>query len=205
MKELTIGRSSDNDIQFPQDPSVSRKHAVLMLGSNGFSIQDLQSSNGTFVNGNRIHGVTQIKEHDIVKVGNSLVPWMEYANLNPQEMRTQVRPSNTNYVEDKNVSASTHHDNVSKINLPNASGALVCGILGVILSFWGIIGVFGLILSIIAVALGGGAVSKYKLDPNKYNRSSFGTANAGMILGIIGLSLFILMLIIVLIALNGNF
>lgn len=46
---LTIGRSSDNDIVL-RDFSVSRRHAAIQIGGNGFQIRDLESTNGVKVN-----------------------------------------------------------------------------------------------------------------------------------------------------------
>lgn len=53
-KEFTIGRSTENDFQFPMQ-QVSGRHATIRcLSENTFIVEDLQSSNGTFLNGYRI-------------------------------------------------------------------------------------------------------------------------------------------------------
>ncbi|MFN3926815.1 MAG: FHA domain-containing protein [Pseudanabaenaceae cyanobacterium] len=52
---LTIGRHEDNDIVIPH-PAVSSFHAVLLRSGNQIYLNDLQSRNGTFVNGQRITG-----------------------------------------------------------------------------------------------------------------------------------------------------
>ena len=77
MQELTIGRSPDNSIII-NDTTVSRRHATLIIAQNEFSIKDLGSANGTFVNGMRVAGVSSLQSNDILKVGNSVVPWMNY-------------------------------------------------------------------------------------------------------------------------------
>ncbi len=51
--DLTIGRSSHNDIAFALD-TISRTHARLTVGVRGVIVTDLESRNGTFVNGKRI-------------------------------------------------------------------------------------------------------------------------------------------------------
>jgi hypothetical protein len=51
--ECTIGRAMDNVIAVP-DGSVSSKHARIVRTDDGFVIEDLQSRNGTFVNGERV-------------------------------------------------------------------------------------------------------------------------------------------------------
>lgn len=51
--QVTIGRDPGSHIQLP-DAKVSRHHAVLEPDENGWSLRDLDSSNGSFVNGERV-------------------------------------------------------------------------------------------------------------------------------------------------------
>ena len=51
--EVHMGRELDNTLRLP-DPSISRHHCVIRKVGGGFEIQDLQSSNGVLVNGNRV-------------------------------------------------------------------------------------------------------------------------------------------------------
>jgi pSer/pThr/pTyr-binding forkhead associated (FHA) protein len=190
MKELKIGRTPENDIQI-EDASVSRQHAVLIIGTNEYSIRDLNSSNGTYVNGMRVNGMATLKKHDIVKVGNSLVPWMNHLQLVGEHPRTEFRSSQPTQQQQLQQSAP-----VQKVNLPNASGAQTCGILGLIFS----LGLVGIILNIIALSLAGGALSKYRMNPEAYTEASYRKAKAGQTMGIIGLGLFGLGLVLILAA-----
>ncbi|MBN1888193.1 MAG: S8 family serine peptidase [Thermoflexales bacterium] len=52
--ENTLGRSHENDLVLADDDQVSRRHAVIAWDGQRCSVTDLTSSNGTFVNGNRI-------------------------------------------------------------------------------------------------------------------------------------------------------
>lgn len=75
MKLLHIGRALENEIVI-DDASISRRHAQLFIDDIGTAfIIDLNSTNGTFVNGLRIQGKTQITEADILKVGSKIVSW----------------------------------------------------------------------------------------------------------------------------------
>lgn len=65
---LNIGRTTDNQIVV-NDPLASRKHARLIASSEGLTIEDLGSANGTFVNGHRQER-TVLRERDIITVGN---------------------------------------------------------------------------------------------------------------------------------------
>jgi sulfur carrier protein ThiS len=66
-RQTTIGRSPDCDI-FLDDVTVSRRHAVVGPGDEGFTIEDLGSLNGTFLNRSRIdRGV--LENGDEVHIG----------------------------------------------------------------------------------------------------------------------------------------
>jgi pSer/pThr/pTyr-binding forkhead associated (FHA) protein len=82
-KIFKIGRESDNDIVI-SDQTVSRNHGIIYFEPDGSTyFEDLNSSNGSFVNGNKIYGRVQLQNTDILKVGKALVPWQEYRHLTP--------------------------------------------------------------------------------------------------------------------------
>lgn len=66
----TIGRSEDSDI-FLVDPSVSRNHAEVKVESESVEVTDLGSTNGTFVNGERISGSRRLLSGDVLTFGNT--------------------------------------------------------------------------------------------------------------------------------------
>lgn len=67
---VTVGRASTNDVVV-EDSSTSRLHAVLENYAGAWSVRDLGSSNGTFVNGERIVGESSLQPGDEVRLGNS--------------------------------------------------------------------------------------------------------------------------------------
>jgi hypothetical protein len=69
--ELTIGRDTSNPISI-NDAEVSRKHAKMELRGSSYVIQDLGSTNGTFVNGSRISGMQVLNPNDIVSFGENI-------------------------------------------------------------------------------------------------------------------------------------
>jgi pSer/pThr/pTyr-binding forkhead associated (FHA) protein/V8-like Glu-specific endopeptidase len=86
MRVLKIGRSSSNNIVI-KDPTVSSQHANLTISDTGeVRIKDLNSKNGTFVNGQRILQETLITAKDFIKAGNSIVDWQKYLNA-PKPVR----------------------------------------------------------------------------------------------------------------------
>ena len=64
----TFGRSADNDYRFADDTLMSRTQAVILCEGNRFVLRDLNSTNGTLVNGN---AVTEIELHpgDVIDMG----------------------------------------------------------------------------------------------------------------------------------------
>jgi pSer/pThr/pTyr-binding forkhead associated (FHA) protein len=65
--QLTIGRRSDNTIRLI-DVKVSRNHAKIVATGEGFLIEDMKSSNGTFVNGEKVESRC-LKSGDTITIG----------------------------------------------------------------------------------------------------------------------------------------
>jgi hypothetical protein len=70
-REIVIGRSSDLDMVLVED-MVSRKHAKISTLGNQIVIQDMGSTNGTFVNGEKIKK-SRLKEGDRILIGTSII------------------------------------------------------------------------------------------------------------------------------------
>ncbi len=66
---ITIGRRKVNDVVFP-DPEVSRNHAQVLLREGVVMVEDLNSANGTKVNGEFIKESTTIIPGDQIIIGN---------------------------------------------------------------------------------------------------------------------------------------
>ncbi len=67
---ITLGRQPDSTIIL-HDPAASRQHARIQRSAGGYAIQDLGSSSGTFVNGQRIMAPQQLSPGDIIRMGSS--------------------------------------------------------------------------------------------------------------------------------------
>jgi two-component system cell cycle response regulator len=74
-----IGRSSKCEVQIDQE-SVSRNHARLTRGSSGYSVRDLGSTNGTYVNDEIIDEV-MLRDGDQVKVGRTIFKFIVGGNI----------------------------------------------------------------------------------------------------------------------------
>ena len=67
--EITIGRSHDNTIQL-NDPSVSSQHCRFVRSGETYTVNDLGSTNGSFVNGMQVTETIEIHPKDIVQLGD---------------------------------------------------------------------------------------------------------------------------------------
>lgn len=70
--QLTIGRDSTNGVAI-NDAEISRKHARMMFQGGKYVLEDLGSTNGTFVNGQRLAGPVVLKPGDVVSLGEQIV------------------------------------------------------------------------------------------------------------------------------------
>lgn len=70
--KMIVGRSAANcNLAITTDNAVSEKHCEISLEDNRFYITDLGSSNGTFLNGERIHSAAEVKTGCMLKIGRS--------------------------------------------------------------------------------------------------------------------------------------
>lgn len=67
----TLGKSPANDLIVDWDRSASRLHAVLERFGDDWAIRDLGSSNGTWVNADRVDGARVLRDGDEVRVGKT--------------------------------------------------------------------------------------------------------------------------------------
>lgn len=63
-KAISLGRSSANELCYPEDAGLSRQHMMLERDGEHWTAQDLGSKNGTFINGVRIAGKSRLKPGD---------------------------------------------------------------------------------------------------------------------------------------------
>src|SRR5207302_676941 len=76
---LVIGRENDCDIPI-QDHSVSRRHARILAGADGYYAVDLHSTNGTFVN-DVPASMCKLKDGDYLRIGNCIYRFLAGGNV----------------------------------------------------------------------------------------------------------------------------
>jgi hypothetical protein len=97
---FVIGRSADCQLSL-DDPLVSRRHALLLVGEDAVFVEDAGSRNGVIVNGNKIPGRTKLADGDRITIGTQDMvisaiaqpeptrkPWMNTPNQGPPTLVT---------------------------------------------------------------------------------------------------------------------
>jgi Inner membrane component of T3SS, cytoplasmic domain len=68
---VTVGRGGQNDLVLTGDEFASSRHARIELRGDGVWVQDLDSTNGTYVNGARVAGAKRLDAGDVLRVGET--------------------------------------------------------------------------------------------------------------------------------------
>lgn len=79
-RQLMLGRGDDCDIRI-QDNSVSRRHAKIEASADGYYVNDLGSTNGTFVNDRQLDGSWHLQDGDYLRVGNCIYRYLTGGNI----------------------------------------------------------------------------------------------------------------------------
>jgi hypothetical protein len=69
---IVIGRDLKADVVL-NDPEISRNHCRLIAQGNGYQVEDLESTNGTFVNSQKVTAPRMLQPGDLVGLGENLV------------------------------------------------------------------------------------------------------------------------------------
>ena len=79
MKVITIGRDDKDNDRVVIDPHASRHHLQIIQHDDGhFTLLDFGSTNGTYINGQRIKGEVPLNDMDVVCIGLTPIPWRMY-------------------------------------------------------------------------------------------------------------------------------
>ena len=119
-REIVVGRSSELDMVLVED-MVSRKHAKIITTDTQVIIQDLGSTNGTFVNGEKIKKA-RLKEGDRILVGTSILKLISVSDadqpdrpLDDAEIKSMMQQVATN----KKKSSSPMSGRIDEVPLPD--------------------------------------------------------------------------------------
>lgn len=85
-RPVILGRDSDCDIELP-DSSVSERHAKIEPLGEGYLLKDLQTTNGTFINEDRIESQA-LRAGDTIRIGNQILKFLSADHIEAQYHET---------------------------------------------------------------------------------------------------------------------
>ncbi len=97
-KELIIGRSETSDIQI-DGLQISNRHARLLQTNSGIAVEDLNSTNGIYVNGDRVSRQV-ITPNDAVQIGSFLIKIDQDGNIGVFDTRSKTRIDSVNITKE---------------------------------------------------------------------------------------------------------
>jgi pSer/pThr/pTyr-binding forkhead associated (FHA) protein len=89
---MTVGKSAENDLPLPDDPTASHLHAVLERFPAGWCVADLGSSNGTWLNGSRIWSSQRLRHGDEIRVGQTRLIFRDFGEGGGAETEAEEAP-----------------------------------------------------------------------------------------------------------------
>ena len=110
---VTLGRSYNCDVTITDDSIVSAEHASVRFEEGAWWLYDLHSTNGTYLNGQRIEAI-QLSENDRIKMGNTQFVFHEtekdYSNYQVPDQKDEDESTKTRAVERTSVASSIVKD-----------------------------------------------------------------------------------------------
>jgi len=89
--QVSLGREQSNDIAI-SDPEISRRHAHIFLQGENYVIEDLGSTNGTAVNGQRLVGPYILRPGELITLGENTHLLFEAVVVDPDATRAAGQP-----------------------------------------------------------------------------------------------------------------
>jgi diguanylate cyclase (GGDEF)-like protein len=125
----TIGRDANCEIHV-SDAAASRRHAYITyeIGANSITILDLNSTNGTFINGKKISNPHEIEVNDVLRIGRLLISFLPREVKTPRDRAKDITKSIVTgelVIESiDNYSVLLHDIATQLVNVPELSVAL---------------------------------------------------------------------------------
>lgn len=120
---VTIGRTPDNTVAFPSDDKISRNHAYIEQRGEDFYIVDLESSNGTKLNGIPLSGEHQLRNGDYAIFGNSSL--VVFTIRDKEERIEESEAGGSDEQEAAAPEPTPEEKKKNRVMLAGAGGALV--------------------------------------------------------------------------------
>jgi predicted component of type VI protein secretion system len=106
--EIVIGRDVNTDVVV-NTAEVSRRHARLYLDANIYVVEDLGSTNGTFINGQRLATPTPLRSGDVIMLGEAATLVYEASQFDPNATMISPAGGQATISEPMQASAAPQH------------------------------------------------------------------------------------------------
>lgn len=117
-REIVIGRSSELEMVLIED-MVSRRHAAITINGDELTIADVGSTNGTFVNGEKIKRA-RLKEGDRILIGTSIMKVVTVdSNMTEAEAKSQLEKRGQQQMQKTSAATRAMTGNIEEIPLPD--------------------------------------------------------------------------------------
>src|SRR5579863_6342105 len=84
---ISLGRSKDAELSFPEDSGLSRQHLAIERDGDGWALLDLGSKNGTMLNGAKVNGRVSLKSGDRITAGHLILVYDSASSHRSEERR----------------------------------------------------------------------------------------------------------------------
>jgi pSer/pThr/pTyr-binding forkhead associated (FHA) protein len=91
-ERTTVGKAPENDIVLDSDPTASHLHAILERFPAAWCVTDLGSSNGTWVNGERIWSSHRLRHGDDIRIGQTRLIFRDAPSAAGAQTEAEVGP-----------------------------------------------------------------------------------------------------------------
>jgi pSer/pThr/pTyr-binding forkhead associated (FHA) protein len=91
-QRVTVGKAPTNGVSLEHDPTVSRLHAILENHGSAWSIRDVGSRNGTFINGEKLEAERILRSGDELRLGKSRLVYLEVRQADEPPYEATIVP-----------------------------------------------------------------------------------------------------------------
>jgi len=119
--QITIGREHNTDITI-SDPEISRRHAHIFQQGENYIIEDLGSTNGTSVNGQRLVGPYILRPTELITLGENTHLIFEAVMMDPDATVAAIKPGvQAPYPSTRKPQAESNPPPYQPANIPQTS------------------------------------------------------------------------------------
>jgi hypothetical protein len=91
-QRVTLGKTTTNTVALDHDPTVSRLHAILENHGSAWSIRDVGSRNGTYINGEKIEAERVLRSGDELRIGKTKLVYLEARQADEPHFEATIVP-----------------------------------------------------------------------------------------------------------------